>query len=425
MFVLSPKHSAVVAGLALPACQVFLFNPEPRPPDPAPFVPDAAGGETAAETSAVLQDVTKETAIVPGVDVKGNDRKPEVTSPPDVWRNPNQFPPLFTALAIGNATYSDRVVRVRPLKPTVSLDCAKVAAGPSVWLSRSLFAPAKTWVVPAGRAFAPADGKTAGACTALLIDGGGLPMRLVFYTANQYPPKQMPSTVTGGDPERLLVLDVWQEGIDFGKHPAVYTAPPAVNPGAPPGCPAPYEPDALAWSEPMPQGDVTVLDVLSAPNGCHAIEWLTKTGSAKSMLCVPPGSFPFEVGDDVFIAPLQGGHNLGKISGFEFIHTTKRLRFGRGADIVYYGKGKADIAAQAGCGAGYDACGSVIANLQVNVAPTGGTAQGLSAGKTAKLPDGSKLWINVAFDAPVADKACTGNLTDGRRVESVFSQGVP
>lgn len=175
----------------------------------------------------------------------------------------------------------------------------------------------------------------------------------------------------------------------------------------------------------MPQGDVTVLDVQSAPNGCHAIEWLTKTGATTTMLCVPPGSFPFEVGDDVFIAPLVGGHNFGKVSGFELIHNTKRLRFGRGADIVYFGKGKADIAAQAGCGAGYDSCGSVIANLQVNVVPTGSAAQVLAPGQAAALPDGAKLWINVAFDAPVADKACTGNLTDGRRVESVFSQGVP
>ncbi len=409
------RLTLLVVAMAVAGCQVFLFNPDPKPvpPDPQPLTD--AGSQPEPDITQVRRQP----------DVQNKGRWADTSRQADIWRNPNQFPPIFTALAIGNGTAKDAVVRVRPLKASVSLDCAKVAAGPSVWLSRALFAPAKTWVVAPGRAFALSDSKIAAACSALLIDGGGLPMRLVFYLHSQYPSKQMPSTVAGGDPERLLVVKGWQEGVDFSKHPAVFAAPPAFNPSSPPGCPAPNEPDALAWSEPMPQGDVTVLDVQSAPNGCHAIEWLTKTGAAATMLCVPPGSFPFEVGDDVFIAPLVGGHNFGKVSGFEFIHTTKRLRFGRGADIVYFGKGKADIAAQAGCGAGYDSCGSVIANLQVNVVPTGSAAQTLSPGQAAALPDGAKLWINVAFDAPVADKACTGNLTDGRRVESVFSQGVP
>ena len=352
------------------------------------------------------------------------------TSPPDqtTWQPPQgNFPPLLTDFAIGNATGQSLVVRVRALKPSVQIDCAKVAKAPTAWLSRPLFAPARTWQVDPGRAFAPVqpgDGPKGAACTALLVDGGGVPMRLFFWQHAEFPKQQVASTVAGAVGTGRL-LQVVGNGSEFtwAKHGVSFVAPAQLAAGAAPGCGQPTAVDALAWSQPLPQGDQMVLDVQSAPNGCHFLELLGKLGTSKWMICVPPGAWPFEAGDEFFASPLQGGHNLGAIQGLDLLGDGKRLRFGRGADVVYLGNAEAKLQPLPDCSPGFDPCGSVISALQLTLQLPGSAAVAVVAGSALPMSKTTKAWLVRSFDAPVVDGACTADLSGGRLVESVFSEG--
>ncbi len=399
------KRWVVLAALALCGCE-WRYTPQ------WPDAPD--GGDT---PDAVLDGV-KDANGAPHD--SGNPWQPDV---PPVQRNPNQFPPVFGALAIGNATPSTLVLRVRPLLATVQLDCTAVASAPTQWLSRNLFAPAQIWQVQSGRAFAVTSlDKGKDACGALLVDGGALPMALLFWKTADYPGLSMPSTVAGGLPNRLVQVQILSDGPHLSNHPAVYAAPPLQPAATPPGCAFGQAGDALEWTEPLPSGDGTVLDLATAPNGCHVLQWLGKTGIHNWTVCLPPGAMPFVPGDDFFASPLQGGHNLGPIQGVDLLGSSgKRLRAGRGQDVVYFGKATAKIAPQPACGVGHDSCGSALEPLAVQVSGEGATVS-LVAGQGAAAGLG-KLRIVRAFDVPVRNAACAGAPGMGRWVESVYSEG--
>ncbi|MBI5611124.1 MAG: hypothetical protein HY902_19785 [Deltaproteobacteria bacterium] len=394
----------LLAALALPACE-WRYAPQ------WPVAPD--GGTT---LDSPPTDVTDGVSWSPD---GGSNWAPDA---PPVQRNPNQFPPIQGALAIGNATASTLVVRVRPLLATVQLDCEQVAAAPSQWLSRNLFAPAQIWQVQSGRAFAVGVSGSKDACTALLVDGGSMPMALLFWKTGSYPVVSMPSTVDGGLADRLILVQNSSDGPHLSNHLAVHSAPPVQPAATPPGCAFGQAGDALEWTEPLPDGDGTVLDLATAPNGCHMLQWLGKTGIHTWTVCLPPGAMPFEPGDDFYASPLQGGHNLGQIQGVDLLGSAgKRLRAGRGQDVVYFGKGTAQIAPQPACGVGHDGCGSALEPLAVQVGGNGATAT-LVAGQTAAAGQG-KLGIVRAFDVPVRNSACAGAPGMGRWVESVYTEG--
>lgn len=357
----------------------------------------------------------------------GNWNDTQAWMPPDavtVQRNPNQFPTMLAELAIGNDTGQTLTVRVRALKPTVQADCKTVAKVPSQALARALFQPARTWVIPSGRSIDPLANQTLpqGTCRALLVDGSGIEMRLLFWSQGDYAATTLPTTVAGTQPARLLRLQAAEDGAEFVKHPAVFAAPPAVEPGPAPGCTVAPEAASLAWSEPVPLGDRTVITRLDAPDGCTLLEVLGKTGVETWYLCLPPGVLPFEEGDSVFVAALQGGHSLGAVIGYELLGDTAKLRFGRGTDVVYFGKGEAQIGGVAGCGGAHDACGQLQMPLQVTVQRDGKSSI-LQAGQEMALGPGASLHLVRAEALPVLDQACQPQGTlPGQRIESVFVQ---
>lgn len=391
----------ILSIVALPACE---WLPIEHPTSPPPQIGDTWQGQE------------------PGPD-SSSWAGPDTASA--VQRNPNQFPTIFGALAIGNGTKNTLVLRVRPLLASVQLDCAQVAKAPSQWLSRNLFAPAQIWQVQAGRTFAAPEALQSGAskpaCSAVLLDGGNMPMALLFWQAASYPAQSMPSTVTGAALSRLVLVQDSGEGVQLAGHPALFAAPPTQPASTPPGCAFGKTADALEWTEPGPSGDQTVVDIATAPNGCHVLDLLSKTGIQTWTVCLPPGSMPFEPGDDFFASPLQGGHNLGQIQGFDLLGASgKRLRVGRGQDVVYFGKGSAQIEPLLGCGVGHDACGSALLPLAVKVGQ-GSAMSTLVAGQSAAAGAG-KLAIARAFDVPVRNAACAGAPGLGRWVESVYAE---
>jgi hypothetical protein len=339
------------------------------------------------------------------------------------WRNPNRFPGVPGQMLIGNATGEPRTVRVRTLRPTVQIDCETVAKNPSVMLSRALFSQASTWLLESGRAIGVGGGDGR-ACTALLVDGGGVPLHLLFWQAQDHGSTTLPSTVVGAPQDRLLTLQPSEGGVDFAPRPEVLAPPPLLEPGPAPGCGT--EGETLAWSTPVPVGNLTILSLEAAPDGCMQLTLLGKLGTQDWTLCLPPGTFPYEEGDSYFAAPLTGGHDLKAIEGFELLADKTKLRFGRGDDLVYFGDGTLAIAPMPGCAGFHDACGDLQAPLVAKIQRPNQPEAQMLTGSQLDLGQGASLRLLQASSLPVADTACiAGAKLGARHFESVYVQVQP
>lgn len=389
--------------LALPGCFQWL------PPDPRLDPPPQIGPAKQPDASSPQKFDTTDATVT--------------------QRNPSNFPGVPGQMVIGNATGTARTVRVRALRPTVQLDCDLVAGNPTVMLSRPLFSPASTWLLESGRAIGVGGGDGR-ACTALLVDGSGVPMHLLFWREKDHGFMTLPSTVNGAPLDRLLALQVGEGGVDFVPRAEVLDPPPLLEPGPAPGCGVPDATGGLAWSLPVPLGNLTILARQTAPDGCMQLTLLGKLGTQDWTLCLPPGAFPFEEGDDFFAAPLTGGHNLKPIEGFELLAEKRKLRFGRGDDLVYFGTGTLKLQGVAGCSGWHDACGNLQSPLVASIQKSGQSEVTVVAGSQFDLGGGGQLHVLQASSLPVADSACpllgqTGAKLGQRHVESVFVQVTP
>ncbi len=347
---------------------------------------------------------------------------------PPVTRNPGDFPTFTAALSIGNQTGGKRVVRVRYLKPGVSVKCKVIMKAPNLALARALFAPAEAWILPSGRSIAlNPPGAPPQGCRAVLIDGSGFAMRLAFWMPDQYLPQSMPSTVNGTPPSRLLAIVAEEGGATLKNHPALFPAPPTFDLVPGPGCEQAEASAGVAWSEPVPTGSQTIIGLAVAPDGCAKMELLGKTGIETWFLCAPPGAMPFAAGDSIAMSPITSGHDLGDVQGVELMAIGKRIRVAIGEETVYFGKGAAAIESAPGCMGLHDACGSLSMPLNVSITPEGGKATIAKPGEGINLGAGRTLWVVRARELPVANSACTalGSGAAGRRVESVYTEVTP
>ncbi len=340
----------------------------------------------------------------------------------DVWqRQASQFPPVKGALVIGNVTGQTRVVRLRALRSTVEMDCDAIVQSPQLALRPEHFAPAQSWLVASGRAV-PVMPRGKGACSAVLIDGTGLPRRLLFWHHTALQVASIPSTVAGAQSGGRFVAIAASEGeAVWGAHIALFPAPSLFDPVAPEGCAMPSQEQDLSWTA-LPSGNQTLMEVVTAPDGCSAMDLLTDLGVQRVYVCVPPGMLPFSAGDDVYIAGLATGHNVLPVTGVELLSDSGHIRMGRGTDIVYFGKGDAKIAVTQGCPALHDEVGTYARALSVTVQEPGKAAFQLDNGATLKLAGGGRLHLVRAIERLVWDTAVAASLVGNRHIESVWSK---
>ncbi|MCO4763985.1 MAG: hypothetical protein KC502_20895 [Myxococcales bacterium] len=348
---------------------------------------------------------------------------PDGTSatPRNRQRQNQNFPPVSGSLVIGNATAQSRVVRLRYLKPTVQLDCAAIESAPHLALRPVHFSPANSWLVQSGRAV-PVQPRGQGKCSAALIDGTGLTPRLLFWDNGTLLKTQIPSTVNGAANGGRLLRIIASEGeAAWGSHSALFGAPTLFDPVAPEGCALPSAETDLSWTQ-LPSGDHTLVELLTSPDGCSAMDLLTDLGMQRVYLCLPPGMMPFSAGDDVYIAGLATGHNVLPISGVELVGDTGHIRLGRGNDIVYFGKGDAKVGPAKGCPAMHDAQGTYARALSVSLTEAGKSTFELKQGGSHELGSGGKLHLVRASERLVWDTAIAPKLAGTRHVESVWSK---
>lgn len=340
----------------------------------------------------------------------------------DVWsRQPNRFAPVKAALVIGNVTGETRVVRMRALRPTVEIDCDAIEATPHLALRPQHFAPAQSWLVESGRAV-PMLPRDKGACSAVLIDGTDVPQRLVFWRHSAWPITATPSTTEAAKATKRHIAIIAVEGeATWDKHATVFAAPSLFDPVAAKGCAMPSAEHDLTWT-PLPAGSQTLVDVLTSPDGCSAMDLLTDLGVKRVYVCMPTEMMPFKAGDDLYIAALPTGHNVQPIKGVELLSDSGHVRMGRGSDVVYFGKGDANIAVTTGCPALHDEAGTYARAMSVTLQEPGQKTLQLDNGATHTLADDSKLHLVRAIKRLVWDTAVTGTATTNLHIESVWSK---
>ena len=341
------------------------------------------------------------------------------TSPP-----PPNFtePDLFTDIWLHNATENPIVVRIRPLAPSVELDCDAVEADPGRLLSESLFGNALSWTVESGEnldvtqgvngeQFDPWGGSGGieqlpeRECMVGLVDIDGVLPAVFFWRTedteeNSVPAREWHEDIPGG-----VMLQTGEDGQarftedDAGVVNILATALPPTG-GA---CAPQSEGDRIAWSD-IPTGLSRLASIDPGVDGCAELELMHPDAdpelgdSQQWYLCVPPELLVFEAGDLVSVESIDTGASTGlRIAAQEgalqelWVYTgglapaTKGVTF---APVPDYG---CDLRADLECG--------TIARSAVIFAGGGNfTTSEVAAGETKTLEgsDGTTAIVHVA-----------------------------
>ncbi|MDC3960055.1 hypothetical protein [Polyangium jinanense] len=340
------------------------------------------------------------------------------------------------ALSLGNTTTGERLVRLRPLKDSVQVDCETLLADPESALSRELFAPAEAWLLQPGRGLPLQNNDTAG-CVAYLVDADGLSPTLLAWSSSRFP-TQFVSTATNADDGLMIPLSLDSNGkLSLGPHEAVFKAPALEEPPVAPGCGSPDETVGIEWSTPVPIGGPWIVEtIISSPDDCHALVLQNKS---TMYVCLPKAAMPFKAGDSLMIdehdgiagsAPETNGEPPeGKVL---ILHSdTHTVVATRGNVLARYGftgtdapLGEPTVESDLveGCTGAHDECGSLLVPLELSL--LGAHVPSISflrAGKSIDLADGyGTLHVVRAEAMPIRDTECPPFARSSRHYESVL-----
>ena len=300
-------------------------------------------------------------------------------------------PPLFGAVALGNATGGDRLVRIRTLKPSVAVDCDSVLADPSRALGRQLFAPAETWLLTANRTIAL--NHQGDACTAYLIEAEGMSPTVLAWGADQFPEDLIPG-IADESSDRVAAIEPTNEGTLALRHAAAFRL---RRPAPPPTrCEIPPATVGVAWSDPPRGGEIA--DIATSPDGCNAVSF---QGAGDFVLCMP-GDFPFSTGEMISLreVALDGAAGRGSLV-LEATGAEVALEVGRGS---VFPTGVTGLTADETCPLQHDECGSSVRVARAVVDGADGAATG--AGSSVSMSGGAELRIVRAQHMPARDLEC-------------------
>lgn len=340
--------------------------------------------------------------------------------------------PMLTAdLVIGSETSGTLVMRIRALRDEVVVDCQAAIRNPTAAFSRALFAPAVAWQVDSGRVVqAQGSGFTVPdrECSAILIDGtfqrsGGqaavsLPLTLLFYTRDAFPPTSIPTMVGDVPDNQLVTFTLTPDGARWNAHPAVFPAPPELEREPIAGCePAPAG-GTVDWQEPIPVGTRKLEALDSSPDGCHRLTFET-VGTWYVCTNTP---LPFTVGDVLYVRAATSGQDWETVAGVELStdgDVPKRVLVTRGPDLPAWSSAASYTARRVPeCTGSHDDCGSLVFPLEVTV-DTGELRLDLASGDFITLERGT-LFLERAEAMPIRDISCGASFADERQFEAVY-----
>ncbi len=206
-----------------------------------------------------------------------------------------------------NANDYDIVLRVRPLRDTVELDCDLVEEDPAGYLREALFANAQSWTLAPDATMPIVDAweRHPAPCNAAWVDADNLSPSIVFWREGQFPTQWVEGT--GITPETSGWISVAFDDEGRGRYETEADLIFDIEPLAlvEPGVCTPTGPETrLAWGS-IPTGQWRLGEVDEGLDGC--VQLSLRTGFEDDLeqpgrpweLCLPPGMFPFSQGDTV------------------------------------------------------------------------------------------------------------------------------
>lgn len=305
------------------------------------------------------------------------------------------------AIAVGNDTSAARLVRVRPLKSGVEIDCIAVLADPGRALSRELFDAASTWLLDPSRALALSNG--VGDCTAYLIETEGMPATVLAWNRSMFPEGWVSSSTEDRLPSLALIYQAGDEflGLEHeAAHPLL-----APTPG-PAECEVPAQ--GIEWSDiPSSADGFEISDIQSSPDGCHVMSFVQ---GADFVLCTGIG-LPFSPSEVVQIHRYTGSANYQLAQGVEVISDTTRLVAARGSYVELGPGTQSSLEPFEGCPLQHDDCGNSVRPARLFLTGPDFGDPSAEAGESIELP-GAELHVVRAQEMPAIDTLCTPS-TDG------------
>jgi len=299
------------------------------------------------------------------------------------------IPSEFGALAVGNNTGVERLVRVRPLAASVVVDCEEVLAEPSYALPRELFGAAETWLVDASRAvpLVASDGD----CSAYLIETEGLSPTLLVWDNAEFPNRRVPTDATEDHPAVAVMRE--ESGRLLLRHDAAVRLRTPPPPRA--ACAIPEPGESVAWSD--PRGGGVVESIETSPDGCNDIGF----ENGRNLVICLPGPLPFEVGDVLDMDSAVVGDGARESEVLTVFSDEATVELGRGSVLP---PGASRIDGNETCGLQRDACGNSVRPARLTI-EAGEPASG-GAGTVFSLAGGGELTVVRAQQMPARDLDC-------------------
>lgn len=324
--------------------------------------------------------------------------------------SPPSFPDAFGAVALGNATDQDRLIRVRPLRESVVVDCPTMLADPSHTLPRELFASATTWSLEAGRALPLANSSRM--CTAYLVESEGMPSMILAWYRFNFEDTWIPSTTALPNRSLALLQEVNGDWLSLVHETASFLRPAEPTSGQ---CLVADAGSGLDWSD-SAIGLREITDIKSAPNDCY--EFSFASGSDQ-VICVPIEP-PFAIGEQVQVtqAALVGA-DLREADTLEVRSATTSMLIARGNLLP---PGTSRVEALEGCPVQHDECNSSVRQARLLLEDSGEVFA--TAGQSVELPSGEELHLVRVQQMPAHDLECAPAATSLDYLEYLLIQDI-
>lgn len=226
------------------------------------------------------------------------------TPEPEPWEEPEWLPDVTADVWLHNGTGEAQVIRIRPLRGSVQLDCNAVKEDPARLLRAPLFDHVQSWTVPIDANLSVIDHEPGAApCYAAMVDADVLEPVLLFWFDGQ--PAQTTFSglgASGAAGEIEIVTDEDGRGEYEPASAILFVAGESSEPAG--ECAARDDAHRVDWGDEVPLGNFRVQALVPGVDGCTAID-LASVGddadSERMYLCTPAIELPFVAGDTIAV----------------------------------------------------------------------------------------------------------------------------
>lgn len=322
---------------------------------------------------------------------------------------PGEFDDIEARLPLGNDTNRQIIVRVRSLRPKVTVNCtAAIDVGPA--LARDLFGPARAWIVEPGRVIDMEEGHPVQDCGIYLIDAPELSPRIIMQPVGGQGRFSGQAADLYGT--QAVVISESESGLKMESALSLHRVAQQLDEPST-ECAVPDLGTGLEWDE-VPIGTFTLTGRTVSPDGCHAFNLQGRQNSFRWYVCTGiEVQLPFSDGDELTI---ESSYPRGDTERVEIAGPTGKVSLSRGREIPgIETEGRIDR----GCGLQRDACDGVLVPFNMSFIEDEESIA-LRLGESVSINPTTKLTLVRAQRQEVTDHAChTQSYQNGDLIEAI------